>query len=306
VRALVIGAADPVGNRLSARLIGRGDDVRVAVPVIAEENLRHADRLDVLCVGDAEEDAARVVTDAEIIYDLGERMTDPWAAFGAPWSLSLDRSSGLLDAALQTPSVRRFVFLSSVAVYRPVPRRSQWPIAEDHPLEAHGAPDLEEFGARKIAAERRLAATADARPDLEVTILRSSTVYGPDVQWAAELVDAATRTDAGEQTGPESSATPMQWTHVDDLADALILAVTSPAAGGRTYNVAGGELFTLGDVQRATQILDGGWPWPAVLGDLSDSLKYDIGRARAELGYAPRVGLADGIAQIASVRAGWR
>jgi nucleoside-diphosphate-sugar epimerase len=180
-------------------------------------------------------------------------------------------------------------------------------LAEDHPLEAHGAPDLERFGAAKIAAEGRLAAAAAARPDLEVTVLRTSSVYGPGVHWAAELVDQAIRKGASRAGATRaSSTTPMQWTHVDDLADALVRSGEHPAAAGRTYNVTGGELFTARDVEHAARILQGGWPWPAVLRNLSDALKYDISRARTELGYIPRVGLADGIAQLAAAdRSGW-
>jgi nucleoside-diphosphate-sugar epimerase len=311
MRVLVIGATDPVGQRLTERLLARGDDIRVAVTPIEEQDLRHAERLDVVCLEDPEADAARAVPNVELIYDLGERMADTSAAFGALWSASLDRSTALLDAALHTPTVRRFVFLSSVAVYRQVPRRSRWPLAEDHPLEAHGAPDLERFGAAKITAEHRLATAAAGRPDLEVTVLRTSSVYGPGVQWAADLVDAAIRTetsqtDSDSDSDPDHSRTPMQWTHVDDLVEGLVQGGVQQAAAGRTYNVTGGELFTRRDVERAARIVGRGWPWPAVLGDLSQSLKYDIARAGAELGYVPRVGLADGIAGLAvECRSGW-
>lgn len=306
MRVLVIGAADALGRRLTERLLARGDDVRVAVTPLEAEDLHHAERLDVLCVEDPPADAARALTAVEVIYDLGGRMAEISTVFNTFWSISLDNSTALLDAVLQTSSLRRWVFLSSVAVYRPVPRRSHWPVAEDHPLEAHGDPDLERFGAIKIAAEARLAAAAAARPDLEVTILRTSSVYGSGVGWAAELVAGAIRKGARAGPHPAQPATPMQWTHVDDLADALVLTGAHPAAVGRTYNVTGGELFTSRDVERASRILGSGWPWPAVLGELSQPLKYDISRAQVELDYIPRVTLSDGIAELAvASRSGW-
>ena len=98
----------------------------------------------------------------------------------------------------------------------------------------------------------------------------------------------------------------MQWTHIDDLAEAIVLAGTHPAAASRTYNITGGELFTQRDVDRAIEVAQASWPWPAVLGPLSTSLKYDIARVRRELGYEPQIGLADGIAALALAgRSGW-
>jgi nucleoside-diphosphate-sugar epimerase len=98
----------------------------------------------------------------------------------------------------------------------------------------------------------------------------------------------------------------MQWTHVDDLADALVLAGTRPDAAGRTYNVAGAELHTRDDVARALRVVHAREPWPAVLPSRPGPLLYDIARAREELEWSPRVRLADGLGALAAgARTGW-
>jgi nucleoside-diphosphate-sugar epimerase len=294
MRALVIRPADALGRRVTERLLARGDEVRVLVSPIAEDRLLHPGPLDVVYTDAALDCAERAVADVDVVYDLGTPLAADGGAFDEIWPGSVDGSPALLEAATAA-GVRRFVFVSSVAVYRPAPRRSQWPLAEDAPLEAHGSPELEQFGSAKIAAEERLAAAG--HEGLEYVILRTSSMYGPGVTWAERLVAAAIRRRPLSGAG-DGASTPMQWTHMEDLADAVALAGTHPAAARRTYNVAGRELFTRSDVERAVAVARDRWPWPAVLPDLSKGLKYDISRACAELGFLPRVRLADAIAEL--------
>jgi nucleoside-diphosphate-sugar epimerase len=114
-------------------------------------------------------------------------------------------------------------------------------------------------------------------------------------------------------------------THVDDLSDGFRLCATVPAAAGRTYLLAGGEVTTLNEIVKLTAELAGvkppamHWPvWPFWLAGaacegvcapfgieppifrrrvdfFTKSRAFDISRARAELGFAPRIGLREGI-----------
>ena len=297
MRALVIRPADALGRRVTERLLTRGDDVRVLVSPIAEDGLLHTGQLDVVNTDPALQCADAAVADVDVVYDLGTRLAGDGGAFGDIWPGSLDESDAVLEAAMSA-GVRRFVFVSSVAVYRPVPRRSQWPLGEDAPLEAHGSPELERFGAAKIAAEERLAAAGC--DGLDYSVLRTSSMYGPGVSWAERLVAGAVRRRQSSDAS-DAAHTPMQWTHMEDLADGVVLAGIHPAAAGRTYNVAGGELFTRSDVERAAALARERWPWPAAMPDLSGTLKYDISRAGTELGFHPRIGLADAIAELTRV-----
>jgi len=114
-------------------------------------------------------------------------------------------------------------------------------------------------------------------------------------------------------------------TYIEDLIEGFRLCGTVPAAAGRTYILAGGEVTTLnqliGLIAAEAGVRPPGvhlpvWPfWTAgALCELvcsplgiepplyrrrvdffTKSRAFDISRARAELGYAPQVGLRDGI-----------
>ncbi len=114
-------------------------------------------------------------------------------------------------------------------------------------------------------------------------------------------------------------------TFVEDLCDGFRLCATVPAAAGRTYILAGGEVTTLAELVTLTASIAGVTPrslrlpvWPFwVAGAVCEMLcapfgieppifrrrvdfftksrAFDISRARAELGFAPRVSLRDGI-----------
>ncbi|MBA3295636.1 MAG: hypothetical protein H0U19_01765, partial [Acidobacteria bacterium] len=126
-------------------------------------------------------------------------------------------------------------------------------------------------------------------------------------------------------------------TYIDDLVEGFRLCGEVPQAAGRTYILAGGEVTTLNELVKIAADEAGVSPprmhlpvWPfwlaggaceAICGPLgvepplyrrrvdffTKSRAFDISRARVELGYAPRVGLREGIRQtLAWYRtAGW-
>jgi dihydroflavonol-4-reductase len=114
-------------------------------------------------------------------------------------------------------------------------------------------------------------------------------------------------------------------TYIDDLVDGLQLCGQVPAAAGRTYIVAGGEVTTLNELVRVIAAEAGVAPiswhlpvWPFwIAGALCEAVcrplrlepplyrrrvdfftksrAFDITRARQELGFAPKVTLREGI-----------
>jgi nucleoside-diphosphate-sugar epimerase len=205
---------------------------------------------------------------------------------------------------------RRSVVISSGDVYRaygrllrqepgppdPIPLTEDAPLRESRYPYRSMAPDEDHWMARydKILVER----TVLSRPDLPATILRFPAVVGPGPyrrfeRWLQPMLrgDAELRIQQGWSE--------WRWTHgfAEDVAEAVVLAVTHPAAEGRTYNV--GELQTptmagrLADFARAA-----GWHGRFVTvpaSDLPESdrlpydfthhLVYDTARIRSELGY---------------------
>ena len=114
-------------------------------------------------------------------------------------------------------------------------------------------------------------------------------------------------------------------TFIDDLCEGFRLCATVPLAAGRTYILAGGDVTTLAALVSLTAEVAGVppprlrlpvWPvWLAAAGCeaicrplglepplyrrrvdfFTKSRAFDIGRARRELGFAPAVGLREGI-----------
>jgi len=93
------------------------------------------------------------------------------------------------------------------------------------------------------------------------------------------------------------------FTYVDDVVEAMLLAATSETANGKLYNLGGTEVVTLTELAELTVAANGGGyferhDFPA------DRKRIDIGDyyaddrlIRAELGWTPRVDLADGLAR---------
>jgi len=88
------------------------------------------------------------------------------------------------------------------------------------------------------------------------------------------------------------------FTYVENVVEANLLAMDAEVAPGRVYNVACGERITLNRLYDDLQELIGRDVEPVHTdprpGDVRHSLA-DVGRARDELGYAPRVGLREGL-----------
>jgi UDP-glucose 4-epimerase len=91
------------------------------------------------------------------------------------------------------------------------------------------------------------------------------------------------------------------YIYIDDAVTALLHMAESPAAIGRTYNVGSGIGTPLVEMARAIAAIAGSgrlevleWPQLAERIETGDFVA-DIGRIRRELGWEPRVSLAEGL-----------
>jgi nucleoside-diphosphate-sugar epimerase len=214
----------------------------------------------------------------------------------------------------------RVVAISSQDVYRAFGRVNHkesgpaepGPITEDSPLREHLYPYRGETPRNedqkqwmndydKILVER--AVMGD--PELPGTILRLPAVYGSgDYQhrmfaWLKHMDDKRTVILLDEKEAQ------WRWTHgyVENVADAITLAVTGERASGRIYNV--GEPFALSMAEWVGKIGEAaGWHGSIVLaphGKLPQPLRWginaeqdivvDSSRIREELGYKERIDL---------------
>jgi len=164
--------------------------------------------------------------------------------------------------------------------------------------------------------EKILAERAAAAADLPATIVRLPKVYGPGDRAATfgELIGPM-RAGADRIVLGEAEAA-WRWTHgyVDDVAAALAVAATHPAAAGRVYNAGEAETPT---VRERAEALAGvlGWtgsiatvpgdelPPPRALGRPRPDLVCPSDRLRAELGLADDTPRQSALARTAAAAA---
>jgi nucleoside-diphosphate-sugar epimerase len=158
-----------------------------------------------------------------------------WSVREIP-SLNFERnvlgSLRLLEAAWQA-RVEQFVFVSSVAVYHTIlPDR---PLDETHPTWPSST-----YGAYKAAIEPHLLAYHQSY-GMNTSSWRPAAVYGVDPnlsrsQWF-DLIKTA------KQGGTVSTSQGGKITHVQDVADALSLAIGDESVAGQFYNLVDGYMY---------------------------------------------------------------
>ena len=147
----------------------------------------------------------------------------------------------------------------------------------------------------KLAAEYLLRVWA-ARTGTPLSVLRLSHVYGPgDTSDKAipNFLRACLRGETPRVSGDGSDT--RDWVYVDDVVNAIITSLTRQAVG--TWNIAGGTGTSTRQMLNAVRRLADSaaepiWQ-PATR--RATHVVLDIARAYTDLGWAPRVGLEDGL-----------
>jgi nucleoside-diphosphate-sugar epimerase len=318
VHVLVTGATGFTGGYLARALAADGHRVRALVrrPTEAHDlaeagiELAPGDLLDRASLGRAVA-GTEVVFHIAAIYRRAGVSTDTYRAVNAT------AVGDLIDAAGQA-RVRRVVHCSTVGVHGDVEHP---PANEDAPLRPGDV-----YQVSKLEGER-LAREAARRSGVEVTIVRPSGIYGPGDRRLRKLFCGVAR---GRWITLGSGKIYYHLTYIDDLVRGLRLCGEHPTAANRTYILAGGEVTTLNELVALVAALAGVPPprwhapvWPFwILGAFCETVcvpfgiepplyrrrvdfftksrAFDITRARTELGYAPAVGLREGITRTLS------
>jgi nucleoside-diphosphate-sugar epimerase len=139
--------------------------------------------------------------------------------------------------------------------------------------------------------------------DCDVVSLRISEVYGPGNRMPTALRDMLIAAVHGEPFRlSDGGDHRFHFIHVDDVVRATLCALDSPKTEHAVFNVNGGPQVSLGEAaDHVRRVLPGA---VIELGPgfwhLDRQGEWDTGRAARELGYAPAIELAEGIATYAS------
>lgn len=320
--SLVTGAAGFVGQAIVRRLLADGERVRALTlprdPRLPElRALGAADRLEVVeadltdasAIDPHASGVTRVFHTAALVHGW-----HPWARYRA---INVGGTQHAARAA-HAHGVARFVHVSTSDVFG-IPQRDQL-IDESCPYRAWGEP----YPDTKIEAERWLW-QFHRESGLPVSVIYPCWVYGPgDHAFFPSLAQAI---DDGFMMFWHRQ-TRLFWAYIDNLADAVVLAGSHPAAAGNGYLVHDGDDGpTLQDVCARIAALAGkpaparhvpyplafGAAWLAQLAwralrlrgapllltndvkSFGSQWRISNAKLRGELGWTPRLSIADGM-----------
>jgi nucleoside-diphosphate-sugar epimerase len=297
VRALVTGGAGFIGSNLVRELLRRGDEVRV----LDNFSTGHGSNLDGLNIELVEGDlrsferVATATKDVEVVFHQGALPSVP-RSIQDPLTSSAVNVEGTLNVLLAARDAgsRRVVFASSSSVYGNapgMPRRESQPVAP-----------LAPYAVSKLAAEQ-YCLVANRVYGVETVALRYFNVFGErqdPLSGYAAVIPKFIRLmlDGKRPTIFGDGATSRDFTHVEDVMQANLLAADKGPAVGRVMNVAVGQSHTLNQLVAILRDLlaselepEYSAPRP---GDVPESLA-DVSLAGELLGYEPRVDFEEGL-----------
>jgi UDP-glucuronate 4-epimerase len=186
--------------------------------------------------------------------------------------------------------VPKFVFASSSSVYG---NNKKVPFSEDDPVDFPVSP----YAATKKSGEL-ICYTYHHLTDISVVCLRFFTVYGPRQRPDMAIHKFTRLIDEGEKVPMYGDGKSRRdYTYFTDVVDGIMGALAH-CSGYRIYNL--GESQTV-ELRRLIDMISERLGKPAVVETLPEQpgdvrVTYaDIGRARRELGYSPRVSIEEGI-----------
>jgi UDP-glucose 4-epimerase len=296
---LVTGGAGFIGSNIVEELVRRGERVRVLdnFSTGKRENLSAFVEDIELVEGDLRDPPTvrQAVENVDYILHQGalpsvqRSVDDPLATHAVNATGTLN----LLTAAREA-GVKRVVYAASSSVYGDSPTL---PKREDM-MPRPKSP----YAVSKLAGEQYCRACTEVY-GLETVCLRYFNVFGPrqdpNSQYSGVIPLFITAMLRGEPPIVHGDGLQSRdFSYVDNVVQANLLAATAPGAIGRVFNVACGERYTLLDMIAALNDILGTRIEPVHteprIGDVRHSLA-DISAAREALGYRVLVDFYDGL-----------
>jgi UDP-glucose 4-epimerase len=294
---LVTGGAGFIGSNLVRRLVETGAGVRVADDFSTgrKENLAGLSHIEVVNGDLSQIPLEQVLEGIEVVFHLAAVPSVPRSVADPLRSHTASATATLrLLIAARDAGVRRFITSSSSSVYGGA---AQLPVAESAPT-APRSP----YAIGKLAAEgyTRVFATLYG---MSTVSLRYFNVFGPrqdpSSQYAAVIprfIQAFLRREGPSVFGDGHQS--RDFTYVDNVVDANLLAATAMTLSGESINIAAGEPYSLLVVLQELQTLLGVPLQPVFEPERPGDIRHshaNIGLARELLGYEPQVGFREGL-----------
>ncbi|MCS6818149.1 MAG: NAD-dependent epimerase/dehydratase family protein [Blastocatellia bacterium] len=313
-RILVTGATGLIGGRLIERLREHPD---VSIRALARDPAK-ADRLRApsveIAIGDITrpETLPAALAGCHVVVHCAARVTErgSWEEF---WRSNVEGTRHVLEAAAHA-GVERFVHVSSVAVYGIFPRDQT---DETFPYQPCG----NAYCDTKIEAEK-VALEYFRQRGVPLVILRPGIVYGPHSRhWTIRIIELL-KTNRLFLLGRADGI--CNHVYVDNVVDAILLAMTRDDAVGEAFIITDGEATTwreffghyarmlgrdsipqLPAASAKVLLRFARWiarwrgrplpPSPTIVDYLQHRALFRIERAKERLGYTPRVSLEEGM-----------
>lgn len=239
---------------------------------------------------DSERELREVLDSAAALVHLNHQVSSE-TSFPALAQHELDQNvkATLRVLALVPPTLRHLCIASSTVVYGPVPAN---PVSERH-CPAPSSP----YAAGKVAIEG-LTRAWSSWSGIGISILRFSTIYGPMETAPRAVPNFCRAVLRGRPPAVDGVGTDVRdYIHVRDAAKAVILALVRAQPGQAVFNVGTGAGCSTLDLAVRIARLAGLDKGPVLSGTRGrpGTLVCDIGKARRELGYVPKVDLDGGL-----------
>jgi nucleoside-diphosphate-sugar epimerase len=300
-RVLVTGGGGFIGSHLVSRLAAEGYEVRVLDNFATgrRENITDLGSEVELVEGDLQsyERVHTAVRECEVVFHQGALPSVP-RSLQDPLTTNAVNVIGTLNVLLASrdSGVRRIVFASSSSVYGATP---ELPKREDLPV----AP-ISPYAVTKLAGESYCRSFSEAY-GLETVTLRYFNVFGPRQdplsQYAAVIprfIEAGL--DGAELTVYGDGEQSRDFTYIDNVIEANILAMRSASAAGQVFNAACGERITLNHLVKELGSIMGTELTVRHVAPRAGEVRHslaDLSRAAEGLGYKPTVSFAEGLAR---------
>jgi nucleoside-diphosphate-sugar epimerase len=322
--ALVSGATGFLGSRLAMVLTHRGYRVRALARSTSDLSRLSALGVEIVTgdVGDRDS-LVRAAIGQNVVFHTAGKVTD-WGPAAEFMAVNRDGTANIIDACRKV-GVPHLVHLSSLTVLG-LPRDGR--LVDEQSSYADAPPDP--YTQSKIAAEK-LVRAAHGQQGLVTTVIRPGVIWGAgDVTIMPRIVSLMRR---GRMPCLGRGDNLLGLSHVDNLSLGCALTAERAVAAGQIYHITDDELITLrqaldamADVfhvkrpqfhvpvraaQTAAALVElaarmRGCSQPPAMTRygvrlLSCHCRYDISKARRELGYAPHLSFAEGVAQMEEV-----